>query len=46
LAGTRNVVYPDGHVQELSEEKFQRERKAQGISESGYSPVVKATQKP
>ena len=45
LAGTRNVVYADGHVQELSEAEFQRERKAQGISESGYPSVAKPKQK-
>jgi prepilin-type processing-associated H-X9-DG protein len=45
LAGTRNVVYADGHVQELSEAEFQRERKAQGISESGYPSAAKPAQK-
>jgi prepilin-type processing-associated H-X9-DG protein len=45
LAGTRNVVYADGHVQELSEAEFQRERKAQDISESGYPSAAKPAQK-
>jgi len=42
---TRNVVYADGHVKELSEEEFQRQRKAQGISESGYPSAVKPARK-
>jgi prepilin-type processing-associated H-X9-DG protein len=45
LAGMRNVVYADGHVQELSEAEFQRERKAQGISESGYPSAAKPAHK-
>jgi len=44
--GMRNVAYADGHVAAISEAEFQRERKAQGISESGYPPVVKTTQEP
>lgn len=35
-AGMRNVAYADGHVKAITEAEFQRERKAQGISVSGY----------
>jgi prepilin-type processing-associated H-X9-DG protein len=42
--GMRNVVYADGHVAAITEAEFQRERKAQGISESGYPPAVKTGQ--
>jgi len=41
----RNVAYADGHVETISEAEFQQQRKAQGISESGYPSAAKATQK-
>lgn len=50
--GMRNVAYADGHVLALSEAEFQSQRKAQGISASGYPPAArvihkaKATPKP
>lgn len=43
--GIRCVVYADGHAEELTEVEFQKERKAQGISESGYPSAAKPTQK-
>jgi hypothetical protein len=43
--GMRCVAYADGHAKALSEAEFQRERKAQGISESGYPSAAKPAQK-
>lgn len=44
-AEMRAVVYADGHAKLISEEEFQRERKAQGISESGYPSAAKPVHK-
>lgn len=43
--GMRNIAYVDGHVKAISEAEFQRQRKAQGISESGYPSAAKPTKK-
>jgi len=43
--GMRCVVYADGHAKALTEEQFQWQRQAQGISESGYPSAAKATKK-
>jgi len=40
-AGKRAVVYADGHAKLISEAEFQKQRKAQGISESGYPSAAK-----
>jgi prepilin-type processing-associated H-X9-DG protein len=44
-AGKRAVAYADGHVKLLTEAEFQKERKAQGISESGYPSAAKPVHK-
>jgi len=44
-AGKRAVAYADGHAKLITEEEFQRERKAQGISESGYPSAAKPVHK-
>lgn len=44
--GKRAVVYLDGHVARIDEEEFQRQRKVQGISESGYPPAMKPARRP
>jgi prepilin-type processing-associated H-X9-DG protein len=44
-AGKRAVAYADGHVKLLAEAEFQKERKAQGISESGYPSAAKPVHK-
>ena len=43
--GKRAVLYLDGHVARIDEEEFQRQRKAQGISESGYPSAMKPARK-
>jgi len=43
--GKRNVAFADGHVEALTESQFQWQRKAQGISESGYPSAARPTQK-
>ena len=44
--GMRNVAFLDGHVKAFSEADFQRLRKAQGISESGFPPAAPPGSKP
>ena len=44
--GERAVVYLDGHVARIDEEEFQRQRKAQGISASGYPEAMKPARRP
>ena len=44
--GMRNVAFADGHVKAFTEADFQRMRKAQGISESGFPPVAPPGFKP
>ena len=44
--GKRAVVYLDGHVARIDEEEFQRQRKAQGISASGYPSAMKPARRP
>ncbi len=43
--GMRNVAFVDTHVKAITEAEFQYERKAQGISESGYPSAAKTAQK-
>lgn len=43
--GKRAVLYLDGHVARIDEEEFQRQRKAQGISKSGYPSAMKPVRK-
>lgn len=43
--GKRAVLYLDGHVARLEEAEFQRQRKAQGISASGYPEAMKPARK-
>jgi len=43
--GMRCVAYADGHVKALTENEFQHERRAQGISESGYPSAAKPAHK-
>lgn len=43
--GMRCVAFADGHAKALTEAEFQKQRKAQGISESGYPSAAKPKQK-
>lgn len=44
--GMRNVAFLDGHVKAFKEADFQRMRKAQGISQSGFPPAAPPGFKP